>query len=166
MTDEQQVPEIPAEENFAALFAASLEQETELRKGIMVHGRVVSVSADAVIMDVGAKAEGSITSSEFATIGRELPSVGDELDAMILVETDRDGLILSILAAHRQQLWEEVALAHKEARTVEVTITTEIKGGYRVDMGGLTAFMPRSEADPNPKATSGLVGTRCECAIL
>ncbi|MDQ6979667.1 MAG: S1 RNA-binding domain-containing protein, partial [Mariprofundaceae bacterium] len=47
-----------------------------------------------------------------------------------------------------------------------VTITTEIKGGYRVDMGGLTAFMPRSEADPNPKATSGLVGTRCECAIL
>jgi len=166
MTDEQQVPEIPEEENFAALFAASLEQETELRKGIMVHGSVVSVTADAVIMDVGAKAEGSIASSEFATMGRELPSVGDELDAMILAETDRDGLTLSVLAAYRQQLWDQVSLAHQEARTIEVTITSEIKGGYRVDLGGLTAFMPRSEADPNPKATSGLVGTRCECAIL
>ncbi len=166
MTDEQQVPEIPEEENFAALFAASLEQETELRKGKMVHGTVVSVNADAVIMDVGAKAEGSIASSEFATMGRELPSIGDELDAMILAETDRDGLTLSVLAAYRQQLWDQVTAAHQEGRTIEVTITSEIKGGYRVDLGGLTAFMPRSEADPNPKATSGLVGTRCACSVL
>jgi len=166
MINEQQVPETPEEENFAAMFAASLEQETELRKGVMVHGSVVSVAADSVVMDVGAKAEGTIASSEFATMGKEIPAVGDALDAMIIAENDRDGLVLSVLAAHRQTLWDMVSKAHADKQTIKVTITTEVKGGYRVDLGGLTAFMPRSEADPNPKATAGLMGQTCECSIL
>ncbi len=163
MNEEQQLPE---EENFAALFAASLEQETDLHKGTTVRGTVVSANSDAVVLDVGAKVEGMIDASEFPRMGRELPAIGDEIEAMVIGENDRDGLLLSALAAQRQQLWTQLTSAYENQQTVECTITAEVKGGFRVDLGGLMAFMPGSECDPNPRSAGNLVGTRCTCAVL
>ncbi len=164
MNEEQQVPE---EENFAALLAASLEQETNLRKGSTVRGTVIGVHADSVVMDVGAKAEGMIDISEFARMGQDVPSVGDELEALVIGENDRDGLVLSVLAARRQKLWTELAEAFERGETIEGTVIAEVKGGYRVDLGGLTAFMPGSESDPNPRSLgNSLIGSRCRLAVL
>ena len=40
------------EESFKQLFEASLKEQTEIRRGEMVDGMVVSLNSDAVIIDI------------------------------------------------------------------------------------------------------------------
>ena len=156
---------IPAEENFKALFEASLEHEKPLRKGDSVTGMVVEVRPDQVIMDVNAKNEGFIGIEEFARLGMDIPAVGDEIEAVVLATGS--SVRLSVLEGKRRELWVKVDTAMAEGTTIEAKVLTEVKGGYRVDLGGLQAFMPRSEVDVHPGIQAEqLIGNSYEVAIL
>jgi len=136
---------IPEEENFKAMFEASIKQQKPLKKGETIRAMVVAVAEDQVIVDVGAKNEGHVLASEFAAIGRDVPAVGEEIDAVVMNTEGR--VTLSVLAGKRRELWDMVDAAVAEGNTVEAKVIAEVKGGYRVDLGGLQAFMPRSEVD-------------------
>lgn len=167
---EKAVSEVAAEaeeDSFKKLFEASLKEAPALKRGENVKCVVVSVDTDVVTLDVGAKNEGTINVSEFNAIGRALPAVGDEIDAMVVSAGGRGGIQLSVLEGRRQELWETVDAAVAAGDTVEATILKEVKGGFRVDLGGLSAFMPRSEADVDARiAADQLVGQKCEVALL
>lgn len=155
------------EESFKKLFEASLKEAPALKKGENVKCVVVSVDADTVTLDVGTKNEGTINVSEFAAIGRDLPAVGDEIDAMVVSGGGRGGIQLSVLEGRRQELWEKLDAAFAAGETVEATVLKEVKGGFRVDLGGLSAFMPRSETDVDARIAAGqVVGQTCQVAIL
>lgn len=158
---------VAEEESFKKLFEASLKEAPALKKGEGVKGVVVSVDSDAVTLDVGAKNEGTIALSEFAAIGREVPAVGDEIEAMVLSGGGRGGIRLSVLEGRRLELWEKIDAAFAAGEYVEATVLKEVKGGFRVDLGGITAFMPRSEADIDPRISADqLLNQTCEVAIL
>ncbi len=158
----------PSDENaFQKLFEASLAELPEVRRGERVKGVVVSVDDQAVVVDVGAKAEGSIPRQEFERAGLAVPSVGEEVEAMVMSTGGPSGVSLSVLAARRQDAWRCIEQAMENDGCVEATVLSEVKGGYRVAIQGLEAFMPRSESDPNPRLpASELIGRSCKVVIL
>ncbi len=161
------VPVVTEEESFKQLFEASLKETPALKKGQNVKGFVVSVDSEVVTMDVGGKNEGTVNASEFAAIGKALPAVGDEMDVMVLSAGGRGGVQLSVLEGRRQELWEKVDAVIAAGETIEATVLKEIKGGFRMDLGGLSAFMPRSETDVDARIPAEQVlGQTCQVAIL
>ncbi len=155
------------EESFQQLFEASLKEQTEIRRGQMIDGMVVSVSSDAVVIDVGAKAEGSIPLAEFTEAGLETPAMGSSVHAMVQSAGGRGGIKLSVLAAKRDESWLAIESAIESDTTVDAVVTSEVKGGFRVSLNGLSAFMPRSEADTSTHVKSeDLIGQPCKVAIL
>ena len=170
-TDENKAMDAAApvaeEESFKKLFEASLKEAPALKRGENIKCVVVSVNDDVVTLDVGTKNEGTIHASEFATIGKELPAVGDEIEAMVISAGGREGTRLSVLEGRRQELWQAVDTAVEAGQTLEATVLKEVKGGFRVDLGGLSAFMPRSEADVDARiAADQLIGKSCQVAII
>ncbi|MBL1352340.1 MAG: 30S ribosomal protein S1 [Zetaproteobacteria bacterium] len=156
---------IPEEESFKAMFEASLKEERPLRKGESVRGMVVEVRAEQVIMDVGGKNEGSISIAEFEKLGLDTPKAGDEIDAVILFTGG--SIRLSILEGKRREQWLKIDAVVAENTTIEATVTSEVKGGYRVDLGGLQGFMPRSEVDIHAGIQANqLIGHAYQVAIL
>jgi len=165
--DEPVSDEVADEESFKLLYAASLKEKGEIRRGEMITGMVVGVNADVVVIDVGTKAEGTIPLSEFAQAGIDVPSIGDEIQALIQTIGGSAGVSLSVLAVKQRQAWDAIETAVATESTVDAVITAEIKGGYRVSVGGLNAFMPRSEADTDIHIQpSSLVGQSCQVAVL
>ena len=60
----------PTRDDFAALLDEQL-QGRDLGEGQVVHGRVVGIEKDIVIIDVGLKTEGRVALKEFTGPGRE-----------------------------------------------------------------------------------------------
>ncbi len=165
MTNEQN--QVSEEESFKQLFEASLKEQPVLKKGETVKGVVIGVNDNEVVLDVGAKAEGVVPAAEFETLGQSLPAAGDEVEALVLATDAAGGVRLSVLEGRRRELWTGVEAALESGELLEGRILKEVKGGYRVELGGLTAFMPRSEADTDPRMPADqLVGQSCQVAVL
>ncbi len=155
------------EESFKQMFEASLKEQPVVKRGEMIKGMVVSINSDAVIIDVGAKAEGSIPIAEFEQAGMEIPVTGDEIDALVQSVGGSAGVRLSVLAAKQSAAWADIERAIADDACVDALITSEVKGGFRVNLNGLNAFMPRSEADTDFHVdAASLIGQTCQVAIL
>ncbi len=158
---------VEEEESFRQMFEASLKEQPVVKRGEMIRGMVVGINHDAVIIDVGAKAEGSIPRAEFDQAGMDIPAVGDEIDALVQSVGGAAGVRLSVLAAKQSAAWTAIESALADNSAVDAVITAEVKGGFRVNLNGLNAFMPRSEADTDFHVdTASLIGQSCKVAIL
>jgi ribosomal protein S1 len=66
---------------FARLLA---ESERSLKEGELIRGRVVQVTNDEVLVDIGFKSEGMIPRHEFTGLSADkLPHPGDEIEAVL-----------------------------------------------------------------------------------
>ena len=164
----QEVQDAPVEEeSFKQLFEASLKEQPVVKRGEMLKCMVVSVNADTVTIDVGAKVEGTIPVAEFTQAGMDLPVVGEEIDAMVQSAGGGSGVVFSVLAAKQRESWALVEAAAESGEAIDAVVTAEVKGGFRVNLAGLNAFMPRSEADTDMHVSADqLVGKPCKVAVL
>ncbi len=166
-TAEQTVAAEPEEESFKLMFEASLKEQPIVKRGEMIRGMVVNVTADTVTIDVAAKDEGTIPVAEFVQAGMELPAVGDEIDALVQSSGGSGGVKLSVLEVKQREAWVSVEAAAASGEAIDAVVTAAIKGGYRVSLSGLNAFMPRSEADTDMHVSpESLVGKPCKVAVL
>ena len=167
------------DENFdagAALFSdESLEKAYDnsikaFAEGQIVKGAVVELSREEVMIDIGFKSEGYIPSSEFEATEDGLPKVqvGDEIDVYIVRREDADGqLVLSKKLADQTRIWDEIAAACEQGQTVEGKVIERIKGGLRVDIGSLRAFLPASQIELRPIPNlDKYVGTTLELRVV
>lgn len=142
--DDESMPDMDA------LYDDSLKAFAE---GEIVEGHVVNVTSDEVMIDIGFKSEGYVSISEFKTDDSGNPgvSVGDQVEVYIVRHEDADGqLVLSKQYAEEQKLWDSLTHAEQSGEAVEGTITERIKGGMRVDVGDLRAFLPASQIELHP----------------
>lgn len=131
---------------FGALYEQSLQ---ELRFGAIVTGRVVQISNDVVMVDVGLKTEGQIAARELRdSQGNMTVSVGDEIEVLI-ERKEEDNLILSKDKANRIKVWETIKENHEHNIPVKGTVVERVKGGLSVDIG-IPAFLPGSQVDVRP----------------
>jgi small subunit ribosomal protein S1 len=155
------------EESFKQLFEQSLREQPTIRHGEMVKGTVVHCGQDVVVIDIGAKVEGTIPLSEFAAIDMPVPAVGDELEAQVRDVNGGAGVELSVLDAHRRTVWSAIEAAAESGEPLDGRVVAEVKGGFKVDLGGIEAFMPRSEADTTPRIQAeALIGQPCQVRVI
>jgi small subunit ribosomal protein S1 len=138
-----------SDEDFEALLAASFISQDQL-EGRVVHGVVVAVENDAVIVDVGLKTEGRVQKREFAKAGEEVQP-GDEIEVYLeRIENALGDAVLSRDKARREEAWNHLEVAYDKNERVEGAIVGRVKGGFTVDLSGALAFLPGSQVDIRP----------------
>ena len=179
-TEERAEAAAPAENNAAE--AAPADEETlspeEMSKlyeetfrntkvGTVIKGKVLKVTKDHVVVDVGFKSEGILPMDEFTGRGAEPVKEGDEVEVFLEEVEDSEGLIvLSKEKADRIRVWEKISTAYKEGRSVEGVVVARVKGGLSVDLG-IRAFLPGSQVDIHPvRNLEKLIGKKLEMKII
>jgi transcriptional accessory protein Tex/SPT6 len=95
----------------AALAALYEETFKNLEEGTITEGRIVAVTKDKVVVDIGYKSEGMIPNDQFSTEELQNIKVGDRLQVYIEECEDADGnLVLSKEKADKMKIWEELEL--------------------------------------------------------
>jgi len=144
------------------------ESMRNLTEGEIVLGKVIGITSNSVIVDVGYKSEGLVPIEEFTDRdGRITVEVGEEVDVLLEKTEDMEGhVLLSRAKAQRMRRWTEVERAFKEGRIIKGRITDRIKGGLTVDVG-LRAFLPGSLVDIKPvKNLESLRGQELEFKVI
>ena len=113
-----------------------------IAEGEIVKSKVLRITENAVILDVGFKSEGSVALDEF----KEPPAVGDEVEVFLEHLEDQEGaVVLSKKKADFMRVWERIRVAHEADEPVEGTLVKKIKGGVVVNLMGVDAFLPGSQ---------------------
>ncbi|MFO7762337.1 MAG: 30S ribosomal protein S1 [Wenzhouxiangellaceae bacterium] len=155
-------------ESFAELFEQSLD-ESKLRPGAIVTGRVVEIRDDVVIVNAGLKSEGIVPIHQFHTPDGELEvEVGDEVEVSLDAVEDGFGETrLSREKAKRARIWDKLEKASEAEENVIGQITGKVKGGFTVSIDGIRAFLPGSLVDVRPvRDPSYLEGKDLEFKII
>jgi small subunit ribosomal protein S1 len=123
----------------------------EINEGQVVHGTVVRVDKDEVLVDIGYKSEGVIPVSELSIRRSVNPadevSLGDEIDALVLTKEDAEGrLILSKKRARFELAWKNIEQAAESGEPVNGRVIEVVKGGLILDLG-VRGFLPASLVD-------------------
>jgi len=135
------------------LLEAYDETLRDFEEGEIVKGVVIKIDRDEVMIDVGYKSEGYIPISEFGTNPDGTPrvKVGDVVDVYLLRKEDQDGLIvLSKEIADQKIVWDRIAEAHERGDSIHGRITKRIKGGLKVEIDNVKAFLPASQVELRP----------------
>ncbi len=122
-----------------------------INEGEVVHGTVVRVDKDEVLVDIGYKSEGVIPVSELSIRRSVNPadevSVGDEIDALVMTKEDAEGrLILSKKRARFELAWKAIEGAAESGEAVNGKVIEVVKGGLILDLG-VRGFLPASLVD-------------------
>ena len=142
-------PEEYTENEMAELEKLYENSFQDIVEGEITKGKIVSISDDHVVLDVGFKSDGSIPRNEFASTD-EL-EIGGEVDIVIESVEDREGnLVLSKKRADFLKIWDRIMSAHETEEVLQGKILKRIKGGMVVDLLGLEAFLPGSQIDIRP----------------
>lgn len=128
--------------------------------GGTVEGTVVSVTPDAVFVDIGRKNDGVLPPDP---TGKLQPGV--KVIVSIRGRDDEGNLLLSTIKVEVPKDWSGLEAAFANKSTISGTVTEAVKGGLRVDVG-MRAFMPASRSGVREIADlAKLVGQQIECRI-
>lgn len=148
---------------------AAMYEETfkNIEEGTITEGRVIDIQRDRVVVDIGYKSEGMISTDQFSSEELEALAINDPVQVYIEQCEDSDGnLMLSKEKADKMKVWEDLEVAHKEETQVQGKVISRIKGGMIVDIG-VKAFLPGSQIDLTPvRDLDGLVGKTFDFKII
>lgn len=113
--------------------------------GSILTGKVVEITKDHVVVDVGLKSEGMVPISEFSNPASI--ALDEQLEVMLEQPEDENGqIVLSREKAERQRKWEFIVDNCEEGSIVTGKVVRKVKGGLMVDIG-MEAFLPGSQID-------------------
>jgi len=135
-------------ESFGELLGSLEEQTTTtLTVGQRLTGKVLTIGEDVTLVDIGYKTEGAIPTEELRLSLKEI-TIGDEIPVIVKQLESPDGYVkLSYAEAQRKLVWETITRAVKTGAPIKGRITERIKGGLKVNLGGVDAFLPASQVD-------------------
>ena len=141
----------PGDMDFGKLLDQFEQEQATLQEGEVVRGTVVGISERGVVIDFGYKSEGLVNPAEFTENGVISVKPGDEVEVLVKSMETADGLpILSRADAVRMKAWDDLEKAYQEGSTVKGRVIERIKGGLRIDIDGIGAFLPGSQVDVRP----------------
>lgn len=133
---------------FLQLIDQSLQ---ELVEGEVVKGRVLEVSRDEVVVDIGYKSEGVMRAAEFADKdGNVSIAPGDEVEVLLERCEDKEGnVVVSREKAEKMKVWGKIEDAYRNDELITGLVVDRVKGGLAVNIG-VRAFLPGSQVDIRP----------------
>ena len=140
-------------------------QFEKLKEGTIIPGTITEIRDNEVVIDIGAKAEGTISASEFVDVG-EL-QIGSPIEVYVEKLEDRDGNpILSYDKAEQKKNWENILSKCAEGTVVSGRVKSKVKGGLIVNIG-VDSFLPASQIDIQPpKNLDQYVGQTYDFKVL
>ncbi|NQW17713.1 MAG: S1 RNA-binding domain-containing protein [Chloroflexi bacterium] len=120
-----------------------------LRRGEIIDGKVLSKTSDALVVNIGYKAEGIVPMREARSIDAETLEalgVGDEVIAYVInPENEYGAPVLSIDRARGEQGWRILEKSMEIEETVKGKIIGSNRGGAVVEAEGVQGFVPLSQ---------------------
>ncbi len=159
----------PTRDDFASLLDESMGGR-DFMEGQVVQGKVVGIEKDFAIIDVGLKTEGRVSLKEFGVDddGKSPIVVGATVEVFLeRVENAMGEAVISRDKARREEAWTRLEGVYEKNEPVMGSIVGRVKGGFTVDLGGASAFLPGSQVDIRPVRDVGpLMGKEQPFAIL
>jgi small subunit ribosomal protein S1 len=148
-----------SDDDFAAMFEASIKATKRIREGQTLEGRIVSIGPEVAFVDVGGKGEATIEVGELKDEDGDIEvSVGDRIQAMVVSTVG--GLQLSRKLIRGAATSRQLEDAFRAGLPVEGKVEKEVKGGYEVTIARQRGFCPFSQIDTartEPSAHTGKV---------
>jgi small subunit ribosomal protein S1 len=161
-------PAAPSGENSFADILSEFEQKHHgPARGQATQGTVVSVTPDAIFVDIGRKIDGILPTQLFRDDAGTLSiHVGDKVLVTITGSDGEGSYTLSTIKVERPKDWSALEKAFAENRAISGRVTEVVKGGLRVDVG-VPAFLPGSRSGAKEQADlEKLVGQDIQCKII
>jgi len=139
--------------------------------GQLVHGTVVKIDKDEVLLDIGYKSEGVILSRELSIRNdvdpSEVVSLGERIEALVLTKEDKEGrLLLSKKRAQYERAWGDIEAKKEADEVVSGPVIEVVKGGLIVDIG-LRGFLPASLVElRRVRDLAPYIGETVHCKII
>ena len=153
-TDSKVIDDVGYHEEDAKQFRKLLNKKEEnagegavssMLMGHLLKGRIVELTKDFVVIDVGLKSEGLVPLAEFTEPDEVI--LGNEIEVFLDQTEGEDGqIVLSREKARRLKQWEYIVNYCKEGSIVKGKVIRKVKGGLMVDIG-MEAFLPGSQID-------------------
>jgi small subunit ribosomal protein S1 len=138
--------------------------------GDIIDGVVVRVDPDEVLVDVGSKSEGVISSRELGTREAGTPDLhaGDHIKVFVLQPENEDGnVVLSLRRARAESVWVKAQEQQETGEMMDAEVREQNKGGLIVNILGLRGFLPTSQVSRSHSSNlQELVGQRIGVKIL
>ncbi len=119
----------------------------EVSAGKVVRGRVIKLTPQSVLVDIGFKSEGVIPIEEFDEAEVKKLKAGDEVEATMERTDAKEGyLVLSKRGADVLRALDQLERAFSTHGWVTGRVTERTRSGFSVNVG-INAFLPESHAD-------------------
>jgi len=141
-----QADEDEDEMSMASLLDNPANAMHELQRGEVIEGTVARIDSDEVLVDIGQKSEGVISSREMAPLGENgALRVGQQVLVYIMQPESAEGhAVLSLKRARMEQSWRDAEAIMQADRVVEAPVVDFNKGGLIVEVG-VRGFVPISQ---------------------
>ena len=158
----------PGEMDFGAMLAQFEQEQVVYSSGETVSGKVVRVSEQGVMIDFGYKSEGVVPLEEFTSSkGESIVSQGDEVEVVIKHMGGDRPPTLSYSDAKSRRSWDFIEQAFQDEAVITGVIKDKTKGGLKVDVNGVEAFLPGSQIDSRPvRNLDALKGKEIEAKVV
>ncbi len=173
--------ESETEHPMAQFLDADTECRTVPRRGENIVGTIMSISPSEILVDVGCKTEGVISSHDLERVDREFLDsiqVGDEISVYVVRPQDREGNIqLSMSRSQYETDWKEAERIFEAEEVIEETIVGANRGGLIINLERVRGFIPASQIvsvhvprdasdEERETAMSQLVGTKLRLKVI
>ena len=148
--------DLPSMESLLEEQGLSLDfpNQGEIRQGV-----IATIRDTEILVSVGTKSEGVISSRELEQIPAEIRStftVGMEIPVFVVAPEDNNGnVVLSYMRAREEKDWEEVEQLLADNQPYDSKVVGYNKGGLIVPVGGLRGFVPASQISLTRRSGSG-----------
>ncbi len=161
-------PNMSGEIDFGAILERFEQEQTVFHAGELVEGKVVGVSDHGALVDFGYKSEGVIPAEEFGGDIESAVSVGDTIEVIIKSIHSGDAPpMLSRVDAVGRKVWNDIEEAYKNDQPLVGKIVDKTKGGLKVDLNGVEAFLPGSQIDSRPiRSLDSYIGEDIEAKVI
>jgi small subunit ribosomal protein S1 len=131
-----------------ALLAASTTP-INIKRGDVVEGVIVRIDQDEILVDIGLKSEGVLSTRELPATGygsfNELHLNDKVLVYVIQPETSEGHAVLSLKRANTERQWRIAEEQFKNGELLKAKVIDYNKGGLIVDVAGIRGFVPISQ---------------------
>jgi small subunit ribosomal protein S1 len=141
-------PEEMNQNEMEALLALSTTP-INIKRGDVVEGVIVRIDQDEILVDIGLKSEGVLSTKELPASGygsfNELHLNDKVLVYVIQPESSEGHAVLSLKRANTERQWRIAEEQYKNGELLKARVIDYNKGGLIVDVAGIRGFVPISQ---------------------
>ena len=161
--------QVSGEIDFGAILEQFEQEQTVFHSGELVTGTIVGITDRGVLIDFGYKSEGFVPPEEFTGPDGQLnATIGETVEVVIRsIHSGEGAPQLSRQDALGRKVWDEIEAAFQSETPVTGRVVDKTKGGLRIDLNGVEAFLPGSQIDSRPiRGLDSYIGQDIEAKII